>query len=256
MQDVAADIERALLGGLETSPLRTVGGFNWIQHVAMSAMTEERGEPGTSWSHCRQAALSFVASLDLLSRPGATRFFRLPDGAVADAVSDYMLPVLSDAFALVVTTCERFAREVGLVMSGVFGQMRPVVAGEDLSLMANAYLNSSGRLPADKGAFFVRCGEGGRSVGVELSPVLEDRDEVRPDLAAWAASAYCRELLLNVRAGTMTVPDFEMARIERSVASISGVAIEGRNVDLCRALEGVISLLPARRIEEPAYRAA
>jgi hypothetical protein len=156
MTRVRNHIESALLGYSHADALRTVAGYNWVQHLAMAAILDDRNDIAHARLRSRMAAKSFVASLQLLARPGQRQWFHLSDEAVMDRFGEYMLTTLSLRSSLFDHAYGRFKSDVAVVMTEVVPHLGRLAASGDFSMLVNVYLNTVETLPDGIGVYFVR----------------------------------------------------------------------------------------------------
>ncbi|MCS4088708.1 hypothetical protein [Rhizobium sp. BK176] len=232
MRRMRNQLETALLGeaGID---LRRVSGYNWVQHLAMSAILEDRKDAAQAWSHTRSAARSFVASLQLLSRPGPRQWLHLSDDVVFRSVSAYLLKTFSTHMDLFDRVYWRFKTDVAAVMTEVAPQLARLCGNDDFSMLVNVYLNTVEKLPDGVGVYFVHSDQrvGFTAVTVHApSGFQKYMTNVRDrglKVALDDAAAYYAVLVSKQQSGLVSLSSAELARVEDAVASLIA---EGRDV--------------------------
>lgn len=237
-------IEANLLGKRKDFPLRTVAGYNWLQHLGMAAIFVDRKDAAGAWHHCMSSARSFVASLQLEARDGERQWFHLSEPAVFDAMRRYMLPTRRPHYDLFLDVFERFRVNADHLMSEVEPRMAKLCSLEDFSLLANVYLNAVKRMPSGVGVYFVHdkgnpsftdvvvhAPNGfrrfiGNIKGAEGSEIMAD------------VSSYYTVLMSQRHAGNLELFPEELEKIEASlVALVDGVRDEVVAAELSQALD-------------------
>lgn len=221
-------IELQLLGASRAFPLRTVSGYNWIQHLGMAALNDDRRDVSGSWYHSKWAAKSYVASLQLLSRDGTRQWFHLSEDALYEAVRKCLLPTATPHRDLFKAAFERFRIEADTLMSEVEPSMARLCSLEDFSMVSNVYLNSVKRMPQGVGVYFVHdridrsftdiavhSPSGirrflGALRGAERSPVMDD------------VAAYYNVLISQYKAGNLDLSAGELRVVEATLNDLVG----------------------------------
>lgn len=248
-------LEDTLLGRRQDTPLRTVGGYNWLQHLGMAAIFDDRKDLAGAWHHSRSAARSFVASLQLLSRPGGRQFFHLSGPSVYDAVERYMLPTHTPHYALFQNVFERFKVEADQLMSHIEPSMTRLCALEDFSMLSNVYLNAVERMADGVGVYFVHD----RANPAFTDIAVHAPNGIRRFLGAMKGAegsqtmsdvtAYYAILISQRQAGNVELYPEELERIESTLtALVEGVRDEGDSGSLAQSLEAFEAAEPPRRL--------
>lgn len=217
-------LEAALLGMMIGRPLRTASGHNWLQHLAITMSMDSRGARSGSVKHRKAAAKSFVASLQLLSRPGLVQWFYLPEAAVFDRCQDYLPEGSLRSRDLFKEVFAGFRAEVVDVMAEVAPNLGRLRSCKDLSMIANVYLNSVESLPDGAGVFFVRDHDSGGYTDVVIHANAStgyDRYEgfggALPEVAD-----YYSTLLSNFEAGNLKLSKDEVLAVEDVLTMLMG----------------------------------
>lgn len=232
MKRMRNQLETALLGEAETE-LRRVAGYNWVQHLAMSAILEDRKDAAQAWVHTRSAARSFVASLQLLSRPGPRQWLHLSDDAVFRSVSAYLLKTFSTHMDLFYRVYWRFKTDVAAVMTEVAPQLARLCGNDDFSMLVNVYLNTVEKLPDGVGVYFVHSDQRVGFTAVTVHPpsafqkYMTNTRDSGLQVALDDAAAYYAALVSKQKSGLVSLSSAELARVEDAVTSLIA---EGRDV--------------------------
>jgi hypothetical protein len=232
MKRVRNQLETALLGEAGTE-LRKVAGYNWVQHLAMSAILEDRKDAAQAWFHTRSAARSFVASLQLLSRQGPRQWLHLSDDAVFRGVSTYLLKTFSTHMDLFDRVYWRFKTDVAAVMTEVAPQLARLCGNDDFSMLVNVYLNTVVKLPDGVGVYFVHSDQRVGFTAVKVHPpsgFQKHMTNVRDrglQAALDDAAAYYAILVAKQQSGLISLSSAELALVEDAVTSLIA---EGRDV--------------------------
>ncbi|MCV9964402.1 hypothetical protein OIU34_21165 [Pararhizobium sp. BT-229] len=219
-------IEAALLGLSRADELRTVGGYNWIQHLAMAALLDDRNDAAQAWLHSKSAAKSFVASLQLLSRPGPRQWFHLSDDAVMDRYREYMLKTFSTHAGLFDTAYARFKSDVAAVMTEIAPQLGRLAGSGDFSMLVNVYLNTVERLPDGVGVYFVHHEQMPGFTDVAIYPPSGFQrfiGKVRETGVASAmdeAAGYYAIVVSQHEAGNLELSSGELIQIEETLTGL------------------------------------
>jgi hypothetical protein len=225
-------LERALLGEAATE-LRRVAGYNWVQHLAMSAILEDRKDAAQAWLHTRSAARSFVASLQLLSRPGPRQWMHLTDDVVFRSVSAYLLKTFSTHMDLFDRVYWRFKTDVAAVMTEVAPQLARLCGNDDFSMLVNVYLNTVEKLPDGVGVYFVHSDQRVGFTAVTVHPPSAFQKYTSNlhvkgfETALDDAAGYYALLVSQHQRGLISLSSTELARVEEAVTSLIA---EGRDV--------------------------
>jgi hypothetical protein len=218
-------IETALLGLSRVDELRTVGGYNWVQHLAMAALMDDRMDAG-AWMRSKSAATSFVASLQLLARPGPRQWCHLSDDAVMDRFRKFMLQTFSSQEMLFNRAYVRFKTDVAAVMTDVAPQLERIAVSDDFSMLVNVYLNIVNRLPDGVGVYFVHNEATPGFTDVEVYPpsgFQRFMGKVRDTGASAAveeAARYYTILVSQHEAGNLELSTVELMRIESALTGL------------------------------------
>ncbi|MBY3155306.1 hypothetical protein HFO56_23570 [Rhizobium laguerreae] len=218
-------IEAALLGAAG-SGLRTVDGYNWVQHLAMSAILEDRRDAAQAWLHTRSAARSFLASLQLLARPGPRQWLHLSDEAVFRSFASYMLKTFGSHVDLFDRVYWRFKTDVAAVMTEVAPQLAKLCGNYDFSMLVNVYLNTVEKLPPGVGVYFVHSDQNPGFTAVTVYPpsgfqrYLANTRQTGVRDALDDATGYYAVLVSQQEAGNIALSSDELSRIEDAVTSL------------------------------------
>ena len=219
-------IEAALLGLSQVDQLRTVGGYNWIQHLAMAALLDDRRDAPEAGLRSKSAAASFVASLQLLSRPGPRQWFHLSEDAVMERFREYMLKTISAHDVLFDRAYARFKTDVAAVMIEVAPQLGRLAGSDDFSMLVNVYLNTVDRLPDGVGVYFVRHEMISGFTDVAVYPpsgFQRFMGKVRDSGVSAAvdeAAGYYGILISQHEAGNLELSAAELMRIENALTGL------------------------------------
>ncbi len=257
MARMANRIETALLGNSSARPLREVNGYNWLQHLGMASLMDDRRDLGGSLYRCKLAARSYVASLQLLSGDDGRQWFHLSADRVRAAVHRYMLPTRKLEEKLFDTVYERFRFEVVKIMAEVNPTMERLSGVDDLSMLSNVYLNSVDRMSPGAGVYFVHVDDDPNFhfVDVEVYPPKGFQrflGAIRGQHLAPAVSevaAYYSILLSQYRSGNVDLSSEELRALEEHITEIMGLSRDaGAGISLAESLDVVESIETPRRL--------
>lgn len=219
-------IEDALLGRMPSDADRKVGGYGWIQHLAMAGVLLDRGERGSAVLRVNHAARSFVAALQLLARPRRDAWFHLSDTAVAEAIGEYMLPTHASAARLLGDVYERFKTDVASLVSEVDPALAVLSKARDFNLLANVFMNSVEDLPIGVGVYFVHEYGSRDFTDVVVHPptsVQRYISQANPSASKRAlrgAARYYSGLLDAHNAYRLRLEASELGRLERTITAL------------------------------------
>ncbi|MCZ7862764.1 hypothetical protein O9X98_15420 [Agrobacterium salinitolerans] len=241
-------IEAALLGLSRGDELRTVGGYNWIQHLAMAALLDDRREAPEAWLRSKSAATSFVASLQLLARSGQRQWFHLSDDAVMERFRAHMLKTFSAHDVLFDYVYERFKSDVAAVMTEVAPQLERIAGTGDFSMLVNVYLNTVNRLPDGVGVYFVHHEMMSGFTDVTVYPpsgfqrFMGRVRDTGVSAAVDDAAGYYAILVSQHEAGNLELSAAELLRIE---SALTGLIYESRQTGTSLSLMNAMDTFEA-----------
>jgi hypothetical protein len=209
------DYTEELLRGRNHNTLGRSNGHTWAEHLAIADRAYSDGDDETCTRHLDEAAASYVATVQGLSRMSEDRFAHASEGKLLSAAG---------VAAGYVST--RFKAKVFGTMVSIVPNIAPLTDCDDTALMSATFLNLASQLPWGTGAAFIQANLAVGRVMVKVTPPASLDYHWRPMPPATEqdvvskALAYFTELGSRMRGGELSLTADER---ERALSSHSAI---------------------------------